>query len=121
MTTKTTARNSIIRGCLSRYKLALKAASRITTLDRETYFQDYNDTDDDSADSNYAFIIFEHLTTPGNGHHALHNWIFRKLSGIPTFDIWKKSKVHLYLPFFHHLFFSYCSCFFRLIGSLNYS
>ena len=93
MTTKTTARNSIIRGCLSRYKLALKAASRITTLDRETYFDDYNDTDDDSADSNYAFIISEHLTTPGNGHHALHNWIFRKLSGIPTFDIWKKVKV----------------------------
>ena len=117
MTTKNTAKHSIIRGCLSRYKLALKAASRITTLDKVTCYHENknNDTDDDFADSHYAFIISEHLSTPGNGHHAFHNWVFRISSGLPNFNIWAKSKVHLYLPFFPLLAFSHRSCVFHLV------
>ena len=90
MTTKSSAKHSIIRGCLSRYKLALKATSRITSLDKFICYDDKQSTNNDSDDSHYDFIISEHLTTTDNGHHTLQNWIFRKISGIQKFDIWKK-------------------------------
>ena len=93
MTIKSSAKHSIIRGCLSRYKLALEAASRITSLDKLTCYDDKQNSDDDSVHSHYDFIISEHLTLPSNGHHALHNWIFRKTSGLNKFDIWEKNKV----------------------------
>ena len=84
------AKHSIIYGCLSRYKLALTAASRITSIDKLTCYDDKQNSDDDSVHNHYDFIISKHLTTPGNGHHALHNWIFRKTSGLHKFDIWGK-------------------------------
>ena len=76
MTIKSTAKHSIIRGCLSRYELALKAASKITSLDKHTFFNDNSDKDDGSDDSRYDFIISAHLTIPDNGYRVLHNWIF---------------------------------------------
>ena len=95
MTIKSSAKHSIIRGCLSRYKLALKAASRITSIDKLTCYDDKQNSDDDYIHSRYAFIISEHLTTPNNGHHVLHNWIFRKTSGLHKFDIWEKTRYKL--------------------------
>ena len=53
MTTKSSAKHSIIRGCLYRSKLALKSASRITSLDKLTYYDDKENTDDDSDDSHH--------------------------------------------------------------------
>ena len=38
MTIESTAKHSIIRGCLSRYELALKAASKITRLEIQTIY-----------------------------------------------------------------------------------
>ena len=87
MSFNSSAKHSIICGCLSRYKLALEAASHITSLDKLICYGDKQNSDDDSVHSHYEFIIFEHLMTPGNGHHALHNWIFRKTSGLHEFDI----------------------------------
>ena len=43
--------------------------------------------------------------TPGNGHHALHNWIFRKTSGLHEFDIWKKTRYNI--PFFSHSYLDF--------------
>ena len=87
MTIKVSAKDLIIRGCLSRYKLALKAASRITSLDKLTCYEYKHNINNDSIHNHYDFIISEHLTIPGNGHHTLHNWIFRKASGLYKFDI----------------------------------
>ena len=89
MTTKSSANYSTIRGCLSRYKLVLKAASRITSLDKLTCYDDKQNSKDDYVHSHNDFIISKHLTTPGNDH-ALHNLIFRKTSGLHKFDIWGK-------------------------------
>ena len=51
MTIKSTAKHSIIWGCLSRYELASKAASKITSLDKQTIYDDNFYHDDDSDDS----------------------------------------------------------------------
>ena len=73
MTIKSTAKQSIIRGCLSLYELALKAASKITWIDKHNFYNDNSDKDDDLDKSRYDFIIYEYLTTPGNGYRVLHN------------------------------------------------
>ena len=88
MMIKSTAKHSIIRGCLSRYELVINSASKITTsLDKQTFYNDKSDKDDDSDDSHYNFIISDHITTLGNGYRTLHNSIFRQSSGTRGFNI----------------------------------
>ena len=78
MMIKSTAEHSIIQGYLSRYELALKAASEITSLDKQTIYEDTYNHGDDSNEFHYDFINSAYLTTPGNGYRALHNWIFHQ-------------------------------------------
>ena len=77
MTIKSTAKHSIIRGYLCRYELASKAASKITSLDKQTIYDDNFYHDDDSDDSQYDFIISEHLTTSSNRYRTIHNCFTR--------------------------------------------
>ena len=77
MSIKSTAKHSVIRGCLSQYKLVLKSVSKINRLNKQAIYNKKSDQDDDSDDNHYEFIVSEYLATRGNGYRAIHNWVFR--------------------------------------------
>lgn len=87
MTIKSTAKYLIIRRYLSRYELALKAASKSSSLDKQTIYDNTYNHDDYLDEIHYNFIVSENITPSGNGYYALHNWIFRQSSGLRDFDI----------------------------------
>ena len=57
MTIESTAKHLIIRGCLSRYELVLKAASKITRLEIQTIYDNAYNHDDGSDESHHDFIV----------------------------------------------------------------
>ena len=71
--TLATSKHSVLRGCIPRYDLALKAASKVSDISLPSATR--SRLDRHFQDENVAFVVSQNLTTAGNGSHTLHTWL----------------------------------------------
>ena len=76
--TMATAKHSVLRGCIPRYALALKAASKVSDESRPSNVR--SRLNRHSPDDDVKFVVSQHLTTSGNGYHTLHKWIDKRVN-----------------------------------------
>ena len=74
--TLVTAKHSVLHGCIPRYALALKTASKVsdTSLPSVTRSR----LDRHSQQEDVDFVVSQNLITAGNGSHTLHPWLDKR-------------------------------------------
>ena len=71
-----TAKHSVLRGCIPRYHLACKKASKISDISRPSHIRQRLNRHKESE--NVDFVVSDNLTTAGNGYHTLHTFVEKR-------------------------------------------